>query len=42
VSSGLGLVLEHLSPRVTLLLFAAAVGLGVLAAAPALARPPRA
>jgi MFS family permease len=36
---GLGLMLQHLSPRVTLLIFALAVGLGILAAAPVLARP---
>jgi predicted MFS family arabinose efflux permease len=35
---GAGIALQFLSPRVTLLLFAAAVGLGVLAAAPLLVR----
>jgi MFS family permease len=34
-----GLVLQHVSPRVTLLIFALAVGLGILAAAPILVRP---
>jgi MFS family permease len=38
---GLGLALEHLSPRVTLLIFGTAVGLGILAAAPILVRSPR-
>ena len=38
---GLGLALEHLSSRVTLLAFATAVGLGILAAAPTLVRAPR-
>ena len=33
---GLGLALQALSPRVTLLVFAAAVGAGILAAAPVL------
>jgi hypothetical protein len=37
---GVGIVLEHLSARVTLLYFAAAVGVGILAAAPMLVRPP--
>ena len=37
---GVGIVLQHLSPRVTLLIFALAVGLGILAAAPILVRPP--
>lgn len=37
---GMGIVLEHLSPRVTLLIFAVGVGLGILAAAPILIRPP--
>jgi MFS family permease len=37
---GLGIVLQHLSPRVTLLLFGLAVALGILAAAPILVRPP--
>jgi MFS family permease len=36
---GLGLLLQHLSPRVTLVIFAVAVGLGILAAAPVLVRP---
>jgi MFS family permease len=36
---GAGVALQFLSPRVTLLLFAAAVGLGVVAAAPLLIRP---
>jgi MFS family permease len=36
---GLGLALEDHSPRVTLLVFSAAVGLGILAAAPTLVRP---
>ncbi len=35
----IGVVLQHLSPRVTLLIFGAAVGLAVLAAAPTLVRP---
>jgi hypothetical protein len=37
---GIGLVLQRLSPRVTLLLFGLAVGLGLLAAAPILLRRP--
>jgi MFS family permease len=37
---GVGLLLQHLSPRVTLLIFALVVGLGILAAAPILLRPP--
>ena len=37
---GLGIVLLYLSPQVTLLLFGLAVGLGILAAAPALLRQP--
>ena len=37
---GAGIALQYLSPRVTLLIFAAAVGLGVLAAAPRLVRRP--
>jgi MFS family permease len=37
---GLGIALQHLSPRVTLLIFAVAVGLGLIAAAPVLVRPP--
>ena len=36
---GLGLLLQHLSPRVTLLIFALALGPGILAAAPVLVRP---
>ena len=36
---GLGLLLQHLSPRVTLLIFAVAVALGIVAAAPVLVRP---
>ena len=36
---GVGLLLQHLSPRVTLLIFALVVGLGILAAAPILLRP---
>ncbi|HET7742065.1 MAG TPA: MFS transporter [Mycobacterium sp.] len=39
---GVGLALQHLSPRVTLLIFALAVALGILAAAPILVRPPAA
>jgi MFS family permease len=39
---GAGLALQHLSPRVTLLIFALAVALGILAAAPILVRPPAA
>ena len=37
---GLGIALQQLSPRATLLIFAVIVGLGILAAAPALVRPP--
>jgi membrane protein implicated in regulation of membrane protease activity len=37
---GLGIALQFLTPRVTLLIFAMAVGLGILAAAPFLARRP--
>jgi MFS family permease len=37
---GLGIALQHLSPRVTLLIFALIAGLGILAAAPVLVRPP--
>jgi MFS family permease len=37
---GAGVALQHLSPRVTLLIFAAAVSLGILAAAPLLVRRP--
>jgi MFS family permease len=36
---GAGVALQHVSPRVTLLIFASAVGLGILAAAPHLVRP---
>lgn len=36
---GAGLALQHLSPKVTLLIFAAAVSGGILAAAPVLVRP---
>ena len=39
---GLGIALEFLTPRVTLLIFAAVVGLGILAAAPHLVRRPTA
>jgi MFS family permease len=39
---GLGVALQYLSPRVTLLLFAVIVGAGVLAAAPSLLRRPKA
>jgi MFS family permease len=37
---GLGVVLQHLSPRVMLLLFVVAAATGVLAAAPLLVRRP--
>jgi predicted MFS family arabinose efflux permease len=37
---GLGIALQFLSPRVTLLIFAVTVGLGILAAAPHLVRRP--
>ena len=37
---GLGIALQQLSPRVTLLIFALIVGLGILAAAPVLVRAP--
>jgi MFS family permease len=37
---GLGIALQYLSPRVTLLIFGVAVGLGILAAAPTLLRQP--
>jgi MFS family permease len=37
---GLGIALQFLTPRVTLLIFAVAVGLGILAATPFLARRP--
>ena len=36
---GAGIALQHLSFRVTLLIFGLAVGLGILAAAPILVRP---
>jgi len=36
---GAGVALQYLSPRVTLLVFATAVALGILAAAPRLVRP---
>ena len=36
---GVGVVLQHLSPRVTLLIFALAAGLAILAAAPTLVGP---
>jgi MFS family permease len=39
---GVGIILQHLSPRVTLLIFAVAVGLVILAAAPILIRPQKA
>jgi len=39
---GAGVALQYVSPRVTLLIFAAAVGLGILAAAPLLVRRPAA
>jgi hypothetical protein len=39
---GAGVALQYLSPRVTLLLFAAAVAAGILAAAPLLVRRPAA
>ena len=37
---GLGIALQFLTPRVTLLIFAVAVGVGILAAAPFLVRQP--
>lgn len=37
---GVGVALQYLSPRVTLLIFALAAGLGILAAARILVRPP--
>lgn len=37
---GLGIALQYVSPRVTLLIFAPIVGLGILAAATVLIRPP--
>jgi MFS family permease len=37
---GLGIALQHLSPRVALLIFASVVGIGLLAAAPVLVRRP--
>ena len=39
---GIGLALQHLSFRVTLLIFGLAAGISILAAAPILARPPAA
>ena len=36
---GVGLALQHLSPRVTLLIFAVAVAIAILAATPILVRP---
>ena len=39
---GVGVILQHLSPRVTLLIFAVAVGLVILAAVPILIRPEKA
>ncbi|MGH2871454.1 MAG: MFS transporter, partial [Solirubrobacteraceae bacterium] len=36
---GLGIALQHLTPRVTLLIFGLTVSLGILTAAPALVRP---
>jgi hypothetical protein len=36
---GVGVALQHLSPRVTLLVFGLAVGFGILAATPILVRP---
>ncbi|HET8949045.1 MAG TPA: MFS transporter [Solirubrobacteraceae bacterium] len=39
---GAGIALQYLSPRVTLLIFALAVGIGILAAAPLLVRRPEA
>ena len=39
---GVGIMLQHLTPRVTLLIFAVAVGLVILAAAPILIRPQKA
>ena len=36
---GVGLALQHLSPRVTLLIFAVAVAIVILAATPILVRP---
>jgi len=37
---GLGVTLQYLTPRTTLLLFAVIVGVGILAAAPTLLRRP--
>lgn len=37
---GLGIALQHVSPRLTLLVFALVVGLAILAGAPVLVRPP--
>jgi hypothetical protein len=39
IVAGVGLALQHLSPRLTLLIFAQAVGAGILAAASILIRP---
>jgi hypothetical protein len=39
--AGLGIALQHVTPRMTLLAFALIVGLGILAAAPVLVRPSR-
>jgi hypothetical protein len=39
---GVGIILQHLSPRVTLLIFGVAVGLAILAAAPIVIRPQKA
>lgn len=39
---GLGIALQHVSPRMTLLIFALIVGLGLITAAPALVRSPEA
>jgi hypothetical protein len=36
---GLGIALQSLSPRVSLLIFGAVIGFGILAAAPLLVRP---
>jgi hypothetical protein len=36
---GLGIMLQNLSPRVSLMIFDMAVALGILAAAPLLVRP---
>jgi hypothetical protein len=37
-----GIILQHLSPKVTLLIFAVAVGLAILAATPIIIRPQQA